>query len=451
MLNDRTKTIRASIADIEKTLLASIALVMVVVLIFLRRGIPTLAAGLAVPLSLAGTVGLMWLSRYSLDNMSLLALTISVGFVVDDAIVTIENCYRNMEAGMKPFQAALEGSRQIGFTIISISLSLVAAFIPLLFMPGAIGRLFQEFAWTLTYAILISAVVSLTLTPMLCARFIRRLPRPRETWLDRRVEPFFEALLRGYGRSLNFALQHRWLMLIVTLTALALTVQFYIVLPKGLVPQGDTGLVIGFARSAPDISFDALEGLQKKVNAILTSDPDVDGVAVSIGGTSGFGSSNQARFFMSLKPFGIRKSPALGVIARLRQKLAAVKGVDVTMYPGSEIQFGGRQSRSQYQVTIWSPELKDLVEWLPKLQNRMKSVPGVVDVNTDRESGGPQAMLTIDRVRAAKFGVAVKDIDAALNDAFSQRAVSTVYSYRNQYNVVLEAFCEGQRRPAGSS
>lgn len=449
VLNDRTKTIRASIADIEKTLLASIALVMVVVLIFLRRGIPTLAAGLAVPLSLAGTVGLMWLSRYSLDNMSLLALTISVGFVVDDAIVTIENCYRNMEAGMKPLQAALEGSRQIGFTIISISLSLVAAFIPLLFMPGAIGRLFQEFAWTLTYAILISAVVSLTLTPMLCARFIRRLPRPRETWLDRRVEPFFEALLRGYGRSLNFALHHRWLMLIVTLTALALTVQFYIVLPKGLVPQGDTGLVIGFARSAPDISFDALEGLQKKVNAIITSDPDVDGVAVSIGGTSGFGSSNQARFFMSLKPFGIRKSPALGVIARLRQKLAAVKGVDVTMYPGSEIQFGGRQSRSQYQVTIWSPELKDLVEWLPKLQNRMKSVPGVVDVNTDRESGGPQAMLTIDRVRAAKFGVAVKDIDAALNDAFSQRAVSTVYSYRNQYNVVLEANLDIQRSLQG--
>lgn len=449
VLNDRTKTIRASIADIEKTLIASIALVMVVVLIFLRRGVPTLAAGLAVPLSLAGTVGLMWLSGYSLDNMSLLALTISMGFVVDDAIVVIENCYRNMEAGLRPYEAALEGSRQIGFTIISISLSLVAAFIPLLFMPGAIGRLFQEFAWTLTYAILISAVVSLTLTPMLCARFIRRLPRPRETWLDRRVEPVFEGLLRGYERSLNFALHHRWLMLIITLTALALTVQLYIVLPKGLVPQGDTGLVQGFARSSPDISFDALENLQKQVTAILTADPDVDGVAVSIGGSSGFGSSNQARFFMSLKPFGQRKTPALGVIARLRKKLAAVKGVDVTMFPGSEIQFGGRQTRAQYQVTISSSELKDLVEWVPKILERVKRVPGVVDANTDREAGGPQAMLTIDRVKAAKFGVSVKDIDAALNDAFSQRAVSTVYSYRNQYNVVLEANLDIQRSLEG--
>jgi multidrug efflux pump len=445
VLNDRTKTIRTSIADIQKTLLASVALVMMVVLIFLRRTIPTLAAGVAVPLSLAGTVGLMWLSGYSLDNISLLALTISVGFVVDDAIVVIENCYRNMEAGMKPREAALKGSRQIGFTIISISLSLVAAFIPLLFMGGPIGRLFGEFAWTLTFAILLSAVVSLTLTPMICGRFIRRLPRPRETWLDRRVEPVFESMIRFYERSLVYALHHRWLMLLITLTALALTIDLFIVMPKGLVPLGDTGLVIGYARAAPEISFDALEDIQKQVTAIIDSDPAVEGVAVSIGGTSGFGQSNQARFFMSLKPIEERKAPVMAVISRLRKKLSAIKGVDVTMFPGQEIMFGGRSSRAQYQVTLWGPELKEIADWLPKVQARVKQVPGVVDVNNDRESGGPQATVVIDRVKASKFGVSVRDVDAALNDAFSQRAVSTIYSHRNQYNVILEANPEMQR------
>jgi multidrug efflux pump len=445
VLNDRTKTIRASITDIQLTMLASIALVMVVVLIFLRRTVPTLAAGIAVPLSLAGTVGLMWLSGYSIDNFSLLALTISVGFVVDDAIVTIENCYRNMEAGLRPLQAALEGARQIGFTIISISISLVAAFIPLLFMGGVIGRLFREFAWTLTYAILISAVISLTLTPMICGRFIRRLPQPRETWLDRRVEPFFEGLLRRYERSLNFALHHRYLMVMITLTAVVLTVLLFRTLPLGLVPQGDTGLVIGTARASPEISFDALEDLQKRINQIIAEDPDVDGVAVSIGGTSGFGASNQARFYMALKPTPERKTSALAVIARLRRKLAAVKGVEVTMFPGSELQFGARQSNSQYQVTIWSPELNDIVAWLGKIQDGIKQVPGVVDVTSDRQAGGPQATLMIDRVKAAKYGLAVKDVDNALNDAFSQRAVSTIYDFRNQYNVILEANLDVQR------
>jgi len=449
VLNDRTKTIRTSIFDIQKTLIASIVLVMVVVFVFLRRGVPTLAAGVAVPLSLAGTVALMWASGYSLDNFSLVALTISVGFVVDDAIVTIENCYRNMEAGLKPLQAALEGARQIGFTIISISISLVAAFIPLLFMGGIIGRLLREFAWTLTYAILISAVISLTLTPMICGRLIRQLPRPRETWLDRRIEPFFEALLRGYERSLVWALHHRFLMVAVTLTSVVMTVLLFRTLPGGLVPQGDTGLVIGTARAAPGISFDALEALQKKINGIIDQDPDVAGVAVSIGGSTGFGSANQARFFMSLKPLPERKTPVLAVIARLRQKFAQLKGVDITMFPGSELQFGGRQTRSQYQVTIWSPELKDIVEWLPKVQDRIKRIPGVVDVNLDREAGGQQAMLTIDRLKAAKYGVAVKDIDNALNDAFSQRAVSTIYDFRNQYNVILEANLDVQRNLEG--
>ncbi len=448
VLNDRTKSIKASIGDIQKTLFASVALVMMVVLIFLRRAVPTIAAGVAVPLSLAGTVGLMWLSGYSIDNISLLALTISVGFVVDDAIVVIENCYRNMEAGLKPLEAALQGSRQIGFTIISISLSLVAAFIPLLFMGGLMGKLLGEFAWTLTYAILLSAVVSLTLTPMICGRFIRRLPRPRETWLDRRIEPFFEGLVRFYERTLTYALRHRWLMLLVTLTTLALTIQLYIVLPKGLIPLGDTGLVIGFAQAGPDASFNSLDDIQKKVTAILNSDPAVAGVAAFFG-TSGFGQTNQARFYMSLKPIGERKEPVMAVIGRLRKKLAQVKGIEVTMFPGQEIQFGGRQSRAQYQVTLWGPELKEIAEWLPKLQERVKRVPGVVDVNNDRQAGSPQAMVTIDRVKAGKYGIAVKDIDAALNDAFSQRAVSTIYSYRNQYTVILEANLDAQRSLEG--
>jgi multidrug efflux pump len=449
VLNDRTKTIRASIFDIQKTLLASILLVMAVVLLFLRRGIATMAAGVAVPLSLAGTISLMWLSGFSVDNMSLLALTISVGFVVDDAIVTIENCYRNMEAGLKPLQAALEGARQIGFTIISISISLVAAFIPLLFMGGMIGKLLREFAWTLTYAILISAVISLTLTPMICGRLIRRLPQPRETWLDRRIEPFFEALLHGYARSLNYALRHRALMVTITLTAVLLTVQLFRMLPGGLVPQGDIGLIQGTARAAPEISFDALGALQKKVNEVVAADEDVAGVAVMLGGTSSYGAPNQARFFVALKPMPERKTPITAVIERLRKKLSVLQGVDVRMNPGSELQFGARPSQSQYQVTVWSPELKDIIDWYPKIQARIKRIPGVVDVATDREAGGPQATLTIDRFKAAKYGVAVKDIDNALNDAFSQRAVSMIYDFRNQYTVVLEANLDVQRNLAG--
>ena len=450
VLNDRTKSIKASIADIQKTLLASIVLVMMVVLIFLRRIVPTVAAGVAVPLSLAGTVGLMWLSGYSLDNISLLALTISVGFVVDDAIVVIENCYRNMEAGLKPLEAALQGSRQIGFTIISISLSLVAAFIPLLFMGGLIGRLLGEFAWTLTYAILISAVVSLTLTPMICGRFIRRLPRPRETWLDRRIEPFFEGMIRAYERSLTYALRHQWLMLLVTLTTLALTINLYIVMPKGLIPQGDTGLVIGFAQAAPEVSFDALEDIQKKVTEILDSDPAVDGVGVSIGGTSGFGQSNQARFYMSLKPIEERKELRDGGDRTAAEEIGRGQGhrCDDVSGPGNSVRRTAVPRAIPSDALGAGPE-GNQPTWLPKLQDRVKQVPGVVDVNNDRQAGGPQAMVTIDRVKAGKYGIAVKDIDAALNDAFSQRAVSTIYSQRNQYNVILEANLDVQRSLAG--
>ena len=438
ILSDRTTTIRQSVEDLQLTLMASISLVTMVVFLFLRRAVPTTAAMLAVPISLAGTVVLMWFSGYTLDNISLLALTISVGFVVDDAIVVIENCYRNMERGLKPATAALVGARQIGFTIISISLSLIAAFIPLLFMGGIMGRILQAFSWTLAYAIVISAIVSLTLTPMICGRFVHKLPRPRETWLDRRIEPFFERLGRGYERTLSWAVNHRWLMLTTTLTALALTIQLFIVLPKDLVPAGDTGLLFGSTRAAPDVSYDALLQLQEKVTDIVLEDPDVVSVGASVGGSNGWGASNTGRFYVTLKPEEERSVTALQIIDRLRGKMRAVPTAEVSMFPAQEIRVGARQSRSNYQITLWSTDLKDLTDAVPRIVDRMRKVPGVTDVNTDREQGGSEINVNIDRVAAARLGVSVRAIDTALNNAFSQRQISTIYGDRNQYKVVLE-------------
>jgi len=452
VLSDRTTTIRKSVNDLQITLLESITLVTMVVFIFLRRLVPTLAAMLSVPLSLAGTVVLMWFSSFTLDNISLLALTISVGFVVDDAIVVIENCYRNMERGLKPAAAALAGARQIGFTIISISLSLIAAFIPLLLMGGVMGRILQAFSWTIAYAIIISAIVSLTLTPMICGRFMHKLPRARETWLDRRIEPLLEALQRFYARTLGFALGHRWLMLAITLTTLALTVQLFIVLPKDLVPNGDTGLLFGSTRAAPDVSYDALLSLHRKVTDIVLQDPDVVSVGASVGGSRGFGASNSGQFYVTLKPEEERHgTTALKIIDRLRIKMRALPEADVSMFPAQEIRLGARDSRSNYQITLWSTELKDLVEWLPRVVERMRKIPGVSDVSTDRQQGGQQLYLTVDRVAAARLGISVRDIDAALNDSFSQRQISTIYDDRNQYRVILEIDPALQRDATGLS
>lgn len=449
VMADRTTTLRKSIEHFKLTFLASVVLVTLVVFVFVRRRVPTFAAMLAVPLSLAGTVILMWFSGFTLDNVSLLALTISVGFVVDDAIVVIENCYRNMERGMPPLQAALLGARQIGFTIVSISLSLVAAFIPLFFMGGVMGTVMQEFAWTLTFAILISAVISLTLTPMLCGRFMTALPRHGETRLDRIIEPALDSLARLYARTLEFALQHRWLMTAATFAALGLSVPLFMQLPKGMVPRGDANLVIGYTRAAPDISFDAIMALQKKVSAIALDDPDVASVGATVGGRSGFGSSNLGRFYMTLKPG--RKATALKIIDRLRKKTKALKGVQVSMFPASEIPSGGHGGRSYYKVTLWGMDLKELDEWAPKVAERMKSVEGVRDVNTDREAGGPEARLIVDRQNAARLGVTMRAVDNALNNAFSQRQISTIYGQRNQYKVVLEANPDLQRDPGGLS
>ncbi|MEJ2124062.1 MAG: efflux RND transporter permease subunit, partial [Alphaproteobacteria bacterium] len=447
IMADRTTTLRKSIEDFELTFLASVLLVTFVVFVFMRRRVPTIAAMASVPLSLAGTVTLMWFSGYSLDNVSLLALTISVGFVVDDAIVVIENVYRHMEAGKKPLDAAFAGAKQIGFTILSISASLIAAFIPLLFMDGMMGKVLQEFAWTLTYAIIISAVVSLTLTPMICGRFMKSLPKPRETWLDRRIEPVLDGLTRAYARSLDFALSHRWVMTATIVITLTLSVLVFMVLPKTMIPRGDASLVIGFTSAAPDISFDGILKFQKQVSDVVLKDPDVQSVGAMVGGSSRFGSANRGRFYVTLK--ADRSSTALKVIGRLRKKFRKIKGMNVFMFPASEIPSGSHGTRSNYQVTLWSTDLKALEEWVPKIADRAKLVEGVTDVAVDREEGGPELRLEIDRISAARLGVTMRDINSALNNAFSQRQISTIYDDRNQYKVVLEVTPSLQRDMSG--
>jgi multidrug efflux pump len=449
VMSDRTTTLRKSIEDFEFTFGASVLLVTLVVFVFLRRRVPTIAAMLSVPLSLAGTVVLMWFADYTLDNVSLLALTISVGFVVDDAIVVIENCYRNMEAGLSPLKAAFAGARQIGFTVVSISLSLIAAFIPLLFMGGMMGRVLQEFAWTLTFAIIVSAVVSLTLTPMIIGRFMLRLPQHGETWLDRKIEPFLDKITSTYARTLDHALDQRWLMTAVTALVLVMTVLIFRQIPVTMIPRGDATLVLGSTHAAPDISFGAITELQQQVTEIVLADPDVQSVGATVGGSGGFGASNQGRFYVSLKPD--RKSTALKFIDRIREKTKPLKGIEVNMFPASEIPGGGHGTRSYYQVTFWGTDLAELSNWIPVIAANMKELEGITDVVTDREEGGPQAFVTVDRQNAAHLGVSMRAVNAALNDAYAQRQISTIYGDRNQYKVILEVPPALQRDMSGIS
>jgi hydrophobe/amphiphile efflux-1 (HAE1) family protein len=448
ILSDRTGTIRASVADMQLTLAGTIALVMLVVFLFLRRTAPTMAAGITVPLSLAGTCALMWVAGFSIDNLSLMALAVSVGFVVDDAIVMIENVFRNLERGLTPFQATLEGARQIGFTVISISISLIAAFIPLLFMGGIVGRAFREFSVTLTFAILISTVVSLTVTPMICAHYIHGATSATETRFDRVVEWVLSRMLRAYGTSLQVLLEHRVLMLVVMAATIALTADLYIKTPKGFFPQDDTGLLFTSTRAAPDISYQAMVDLQRRALEIVLADPAVAGVGSSVGGTGSTASVNQGRMFVSLKPLAERGGiSSQRVIDRLRPKLASIAGIEVYMFSAQDVRIGGRQGRSQYQFTLWSSDLDELLKWVPKAVERVKTVAGVVDVSTDREQGGFQLNVTIDRPAAARLGVRIQDIDAALADAYAQRQVSTIYTQRNQYRVILEIDPQFQRDP----
>jgi hydrophobe/amphiphile efflux-1 (HAE1) family protein len=447
VLSDRTATIRASVADMQLTLAATIVLVMLVVFVFLRRLAATVAAGVTVPLSLAGTCAAMWLVGFSIDNISLMALAVSVGFVVDDAIVMIENVFRNREKGYSPLRATIEGARQIGFTVISISLSLIAAFIPLLLMGGLVGRLFREFSVTLAFAIMVSTVVSLSVTPMICAHFVRKAPSRDATLFDRVVEGGLRRLIASYGRSLDVVLRHRILTLLVFFLTIGLTAQLYVKTPKGYFPQDDTGLIFGGTRASPDISFKAMTELQQRAAEIVLADPAVANVGSSVG-SSGSASVNRGQLFISLKPMSERGVSTAAVVNRLRPKLSDVGGMRVFMVPAQDVRAGGRSSSSQYQYTLWGPNIEELQHWVPIVQARMQQLPQLVDVTTDREQGGLQANVIIDRTAAARLGVRIQDIDNALNNAFSQRQVSTVYTERNQYRVILEVDPQFQRDPS---
>ncbi len=448
VLADRTQTIRASVRDMQLTLAASAVLVMLVVFLFLRRSAPSIAAGITVPLTLAGTCAAMWAAGFSINNLSLMALAVSVGFVVDDAIVMIENVFRNLEKGHSPLRAALEGARQIGFTVVSISVSLVAAFIPLLFMGDIIGRFFREFSMTLVFTIAVSTVVSLSVTPMICAYFVRVPPSRDATWLDRLMEGVVSRLVRWYDRSLTVVLDHRALTFIVFLATVALTVGLYARTPKGFFPQDDTGLIFAGTRASPDISFDAMKALQIKAMDIVMSDPAVAGMGSSVGASWRTASVNHGSMFISLKPIEERGGVSTQrVVGRLRARLNRIPGLRVFMVPAQDVRYGGRQSDSKYQFTLWSADSALLHATVPHVLKRIEQLPGVIDVTTDRDQGGLQADVAIDRKAASRLGVRMQDIDSALNNAFSQRQISTIYSYRNQYRVVLEVDKRYQRDP----
>jgi multidrug efflux pump len=452
ILTDRTTTLRASVHDMQLTLGLSIVLVMLVVYLFLRRPTPTIAAGITVPLSLAGTCAAMWAAGFSVNNLTLMALAVSVGFVVDDAIVMIENMFRNLESGSSPMRAALDGARQIGFTVISISVSLIAAFIPLLFMGGVVGRLLREFSVTLAFAIVVSTIVSLTVTPMICAHFVRSVPSDDATRLDRLMNKVMGGVVRGYIASLRGVLGHWVIMTIVMLATVALTAVLYVRTPKGYFPQDDTGLIFGSTRASADISFEAMAKLQRDALEIVLADPAVDGVGSSVGASGYNASVNHGRMFISLKPPAERGGLSTArVIDRLRRSLAKVDGISVWFAAARDIRTGARSSNSDYQFTFWSTDANDLYTWVPKVVDRLNQVPGLADVSIDREQSGLQASLHIDRTAAARLGVRIQDINNALNNAFSQRQVTVIYTQRNQYRIILEVDPSFQRDPSDFS
>jgi multidrug efflux pump len=444
ILTDRTGTIRASVEDMQLTLLATVVLVMVVVFVFLRRITPTIAAGVSVPLALAGTCAGMWLAGFSIDNLSLMALAISVGFVVDDAIVMIENMYRNLEHGMAPYPAAVEGAKQIGFTVLSISLSLVAAFTPLIFMDGVVGRLLREFSLTLAFAIAVSTVVSLTITPMICAHYIKAATSDDATWFDRIIEGTLSRIVAFYARTLRTVLRFPFATLLVFFATIALTVTLYIKTPKAYFPIDDSGFIVGSTRASADVSFQYMEGLQQRIADIVMADPAVASIGSILGG-----SVNRGTMYISLKPAAERAGLTTQLaIERLRKSLSAVAGIRLFMVPAQDIRAGGRQSDSNYQYTLSSTDLELLQKWAPLVAKRMETVEGINDVSSDRDPGGLQLKLAIDRKTAASLGVQVQDIDNALNNAFSQRQISIVYTQRNQYQVVLETDPRFQTDPS---
>jgi len=436
VINDRTTTIRASVQDVELTLMVSIGLVILVVFVFLRNAWATIIPSVSVPLSLLGTFGAMYLLGYSIDNLSLMALTISTGFVVDDAIVVIENITRYLEQGMRPFQAAMKGAKQIGFTVLSMSISLMAVFIPILLMGGIVGRLFREFAVTLSIAVGISLVVSLTTTPMMCAKFLKSEHERVHGWLYRASEGVFNWIHRGYERGLSWVLEHPALLLVLTIATVCVNIFLYTIVPKGFFPDQDTGRLNGSIQASQDISFQSMRQKLGQVVDIILSDPAVDTVGAFTGG--GGSTTNTARMFIALKPISERKVSADQVIGRLRGKLANEVGATTFLRPVQDINVGGRAGNATFQYTLQGDNLDDLMKFAPKALDRLRKIPQLADVNIDQQDRGLDAQLTIDRDTASRLGITTQMIDETLYDAFGQRPVSTMYKQLNQYHVVME-------------
>jgi hydrophobe/amphiphile efflux-1 (HAE1) family protein len=446
VLSDRTTTIRASVGDVQFTLILTVVLVVFVIFIFLRSFWATAIPSVTVPLALIGSFALMYPLGYSLDNLSLMGLSIAIGFVVDDAIVMLENIERHVDEGLSPVAAADKGSGEIGFTIVSISLSLVAVFIPLLLMGGIVGRVFREFAVTVTMTILVSAFVALTLTPVMGARFLRPKTSVRHGRLYLLSERAFDVMLAGYRRSLDVALRHRFITLLVFIGTVALSVYLFVIIPKGFFPQQDTGLILGTSEAAQDVSFAEMKRYQLALAAVVAADPDVATVGMNAGAT-GQQTQNNGRFFITLKLRDERSASAMQVIDRLRPQLVKVQGAALFLQPAQDINIGGRPTRTLYQYTLEDPDLNELNQWAPKIFGKLKTLPQLADVATDQQTGGDTLTLTIDRDAAARFGIQPQLIDDTLYDAFGQRQVAQYFTQVNSYHVILEVLPELQNAP----
>src|SRR5271165_2631397 len=448
VLSDRTMTIRASVKDVEYTLLLTIALVVGVIFVFLRSLWATIIPSVTVPLALLGACALMWAVGYSLDNLSLMAFTIAVGFVVDDAIVMLENITRHIEEGEKPFQAALKGSAEIGFTIISISISLIAVLIPLLMMGGIIGRLFREFSVTIAMTIAVSAFVALTLTPMMASRFLKARDEERHGRLFNMSERAFVALARGYERGVDFVLRHRFATLLTFIATVAATIYLFMIIPKGFFPQQDTGILFGTTEAAQDTSFPQMYKLQEQAGAIVMNDPSVDTMAMGLGVGVGNSAQNNGRMFITLKPREARDVSAFEVIARLRPQLAKIPGLRVYLQAAQDVTVGARFARTQFQYTLQDADLDELNAWAPKIMDKLSSLAQLRDVATDQQNAGTTLTLKIDRDMASRYGIQPQLIDDTLYDAFGQRQVTQYFTQVNTYEVVEEVLPSLQGDPA---
>jgi hydrophobe/amphiphile efflux-1 (HAE1) family protein len=438
VIMDRTLTIRASLHDVQFTLLLSISLVVMVIFLFLRSVWATIIPSITVPVALICTFAVMYLLSYSLDNLSLMALTIAVGFVVDDAIVMLENIHRHIEGGMRPMEAALKGAGEIGFTIVSISLSLIAVFIPLLLMGGIVGRLFREFAMTVTVAVVVSAIVSLTLTPMMCSRFLRH-DTGRHGRLYRIIEAGFEAMIGFYRRTLEIALRHQFITLLTFLATVSLTVVLYIYIPKGFFPPQDTGVVLGVTEGAQNVSFKEMSRIQQALNDVVAQDPDVAAYGATVGAGIAGQTTNNGRMYIALKPWNERVGgTAQDFIARTRPKLQSVMGGALYMQAAQDIRVGGRLTKTEFQYTLQDADLNELYQWAPRILEKLQNLPMLRDVTTDQQMAGMTATLTIDRDQAARFGVQPQVIDDTLYDAFGQRQITQYFSQVNSYHLILE-------------